>query len=678
MKQQRKQADGSPPKMVFLSIRKILIGSFAIILFVPTLLLAYFSYQTAKEKIDDQMVMAAEENLNLLNAMLDSFVEGKKQSTDLLSQSLPDLSLVQSGNGTNIGSNDQVRNQLVTVKATHDDVEMVFIGTEAGLYMDSAEVTKIATDYDPRKRGWYTQAKENKGSAIVTSPYISAATGNLIVTIAKETPDGQGVVGLSVQLVKLAEITKNVRIGEEGYVFLSDSSRKYVYHPSYEAGEEAEQTATTDQLYAAESGYFSFNSSNDQSGMRMIFQTNDMTGWKLAGVMYEQEVEGEASTIFQVTLIVLILSIIVGALLVIYIVLSVLRPLRRMNDGSLRIAEGDLSTDIEVKQMNEFGVLSTNFNKMAGSLRTLIHQVNENAMQLAAASEQLTANSEHISTSSEQISHTIEEVAHGSVQQVERVQDTRNEMNDMASQLSHIASRADDVTAAAGSAQVTATDGNEAIQTAVTQMNSIGQKVKTLSDDVSGLGQRSAEIVKFAQVITDIASQTNLLALNASIEAARAGEQGKGFAVVASEIKKLAEQSSNSAQQISQLIAAIQKDTQVTVTSMELVSSEVQSGVSLVDDAGSSFQEIMDSIAAVALQIDKVSTAAGQMSGNAANVLQAIEVVSGISEDAAASIQQVAASTKDQLLSMQEVASASTMLSKMAEELQDTVGKFKI
>ncbi|MGF7034370.1 methyl-accepting chemotaxis protein [Paenibacillus mucilaginosus] len=662
-------------KTVLLNLKNKLIGSFAVLLLVPTLSLAIASYQTAKSKVEEQLMQSAGESVKLLDAAINDFFEGKKQSADLLSETVS-LAGIRS-EGTNIGVDPALRSQLMTFIRTHKDVEMAFVGTETGLYVDSAEVTKIAADYDPRARGWYKQAMTEKGQAVITSPYKSAATGNLVVTVAKSTKDGLGVVALSVPVTKLATMTGSVKLGEEGFVFLADKDRKFVYHPTVESGKELGSMPENEYLYSHDTGSYSYLV-NGTDPKKMVFYTNAASGWKIIGTMFDDEVARQAQPILNATVLVLAVSVLLGAALVITILYSVLTPLKQINRVSLKISEGDLSEEIEVKRMDEFGVLSTNFNTMARSLRQLIQQVNGNAMQLAAAAEQLTASSEQISEAGKQVAQAVQEVADGSGEQVVRVNETRGEMSGMTSQLQHISRSADEVAEAAGHTEMTAKDGNEAILTIIGQMNSIGEKVMQLSSDVAGLGERSNQIVKFAEVITEISSQTNLLALNASIEAARAGEQGKGFAVVASEIKKLANQSSDSAHQISQLIAAIQKSTETTVASMDIVTNEVKQGVYMVDAAGGSFQHILESIRNVALQIEQVSKATQGMAGNSENVLQAIAAVSGISEDAAASIQQVAASTEEQLASMQEVAASSAVLGQMAEELQETVGRFKV
>ncbi|MCM3271173.1 methyl-accepting chemotaxis protein [Paenibacillus elgii] len=671
----RSKWKGFTKDKVFFTIKNKLIFTFMVILLVPTVLLSYVSYQTARQNVDSQMVSSSNEAVKLIDALLNDFFASKMQQVDALSRTV-DLSAVKAADNSNIGVQDSVRRQLLMYREIEKDADMVFVGTKNGLYMDSADVTKMAADYDPRERAWFKQAEANKGKIVITSPYISSATGNLVFTVAKETADGRGVAAMSISTKKLAEITRTVSIGKEGFVFISDQDRKYVYHPASEIGSPMPEGEMTSNLYKTDTGYFQYKM--DGVLKKMVFSTNASSGWKIAGTMYESEIAYAVSPILKSTLIVLVLSTLIGSLMVAAIIFSILKPLRKINEASLLISEGDLTKQIEIARADELGTLSSNFNKMASSLRALIYKVNDNAMQLAASAEQLSASSEQITEAGKQVAQAVQEIANGSAQQVVQIGETNREMNDMASQLQAVSHNTDAVSDSAQHTQETAQEGTEAIRTVIDQMNAIGQKVKTLSDDVTGLGDRSKQIVSFTTVITEIASQTNLLALNASIEAARAGEQGKGFAVVAAEIKKLAEQSSASAKQISQLIAAIQKDTDMTAASMETVTHEVEQGMLKADMAGRSFEQILSSLDSVAVQIAQVSQATQGMAANSENVLNAVDAVSHISEDTAACIEQVAASTEEQLASMEEIASSSALLSKMAEELQETVAKFKV
>jgi methyl-accepting chemotaxis protein len=192
------------------------------------------------------------------------------------------------------------------------------------------------------------------------------------------------------------------------------------------------------------------------------------------------------------------------------------------------------------------------------------------------------------------------------------------------------------------------------------------------------LGNHSQKIGKILEVISQISDQTNLLALNAAIEAARAGEHGRGFAVVADEVRKLAEESKHSADQIADLIATIQNDTARAVNIMEKGNTEVQNGLQVVDTAGQSFQQILQSIQGVTSQIQEVAATSQEISASSEEITASVEEVASIASEAAASTNQVATSAETQLASIQEITQSINELSKLALDLQDTVNQFKM
>ncbi|WP_082129985.1 methyl-accepting chemotaxis protein [Aneurinibacillus tyrosinisolvens] len=317
-------------------------------------------------------------------------------------------------------------------------------------------------------------------------------------------------------------------------------------------------------------------------------------------------------------------------------------------------------------------------NNMVRSLRGLIQQIDFTIKQVAASSEQLTANAGESSKASEVIAHTIQEVAVGSERQVHSVGKSSKTVAEMSTSVQRIAMSSQNVTDAAIHALETALTGNQAIETAIKQMNSISRTTDSLAETVKGLGERSQEIEQIIEVITEISTQTNLLALNAAIEAARAGEHGRGFAIVADEVRKLAEQSGSSAQKIAQLIATIQKETNQAVQSMQTATKEVADGIETVNTAGASFGQIQQSVNEVDNQIKGISTAVQQVVTGTEQMVHSIDIVTRVAEEAAAGTQNVSAAAEEQLASMQEITASSSSLSQMADELQTLVKKFKV
>lgn len=370
-----------------------------------------------------------------------------------------------------------------------------------------------------------------------------------------------------------------------------------------------------------------------------------------------------------------VLAIVVG----IVISRMIAKPMILMAEAANRIASGDLTANqLDVRNRDEIGNLAQSFNLMARNLRNLIQQVELSAEQVAASAEQLTASAEQTSKATEQITVTVQEVASGTDRQVQSVDAAVQTIGEMYVGVQQIAANTHHVSEAATQASEKASHGRESIQVVVEQMNSIHRTVNSISDVIQRLGERSQQINKIVNAITDIASQTNLLALNAAIEAARAGEHGRGFAVVADEVRKLAEQSSQSAREIAQLVNSIQSETQTAVYSMEAGTQEVASGIKVVYTAGDSFDQILHSIQNLVGQIQEVSAAAQQMSSQTQSVVNTIKAISEVSETTAAGTQNVSAASEEQLASMEEITSSAAALSRMAEDLQSLVKQFKL
>ncbi|MET3292277.1 methyl-accepting chemotaxis protein [Brevibacillus fluminis] len=381
----------------------------------------------------------------------------------------------------------------------------------------------------------------------------------------------------------------------------------------------------------------------------------------------------------------IVLSVLVGVIAVtlfvsIAVLFKKLKPLlvvaKRMEELSSN--EGDLTARLHVQGKDEIAQLAKGFNSFLQNLQLIIQKINAAVFQIASSAEQLTASAEQTSQATEEISTTIQEMASGSEQQAESVHRGASTIREMAGGVKEISHLAEDVSELARETTNASIAGNQSIGQAVTQMNEIHTTIQGLAAVVTGLGEKSGEIGNIINVITSIAAETNLLALNAAIEAARAGEHGRGFAVVANEVRKLAEQSSSSSQQISALITTIQTETAKVVHAMEKGTKEVAEGIKVVNAAGQSFAHIQSSVRFVAEKSSHVSTLSKGVSTGTDQVVQSIAQIQGVAEAAASGTQNVSAASQEQLASMEEITSSAEALAKMAEELQELVGKFKV
>ncbi|MDF2679325.1 MAG: methyl-accepting chemotaxis protein [Brevibacillus sp.] len=371
----------------------------------------------------------------------------------------------------------------------------------------------------------------------------------------------------------------------------------------------------------------------------------------------------------------ILFALLIGA----FLVRAIVVPLHRVNSQLQAIAEGegDLTQELTVKSKDEIGMLASSFNQMLRNLRELILQVRSHAEQVAASAEQLTASSEQTSKATEQIAETVQEMAAGSDHQAQNVEASHIEVEGMATGIGQIAARAENVSTTAIRTSDLATDGNQAIQQVVTQMDGMGEAMESLSRMVSGLGERSEQIGQIVDVITGIAAQTNLLALNAAIEAARAGEHGRGFAVVADEVRKLAEQASTSAGKITQLIEVIQHETQEAIISVEKSSQQTALCMDGVAQAGDAFAHIRDAVVRVAAEVQDVSAASRTLTDSTEKVAESMRVIASVTQQGVSRTLDVSAATEEQLASMEEIHTSAASLAHLAEELEKLMGRFK-
>ncbi|MDQ0175280.1 methyl-accepting chemotaxis protein [Bacillus chungangensis] len=357
---------------------------------------------------------------------------------------------------------------------------------------------------------------------------------------------------------------------------------------------------------------------------------------------------------------------------------KIANKMAQINVAIGKASTGDFTETVQITYKDEFGQLSDNFNKMTDDLKSMINQVTLTTNSVASAAEELTANTESVSVATKQIAETAQTVASGADNQARSIGESSRTMDEISSSIQHVASNTEEMANAAVDTTTLAETGDEVVNKAVRQMDSITATVHTTESAIVELGNRSNEIGEIVNVITQIASQTNLLALNAAIEASRAGEHGRGFAVVADEVRKLAEQSSASALQITELISHIQNETNFVVQKMKTSTSEVANGMELVKRAGEMFEQIKEAANVVAAQAQDVSASVEEVTAGVEQIVVAADTLHEIAHTSSEGAQGMSAATEEQLASMEEISSSAASLEKMAEELQLFMNKFKI
>ncbi|MBB6679000.1 methyl-accepting chemotaxis protein [Cohnella lubricantis] len=369
---------------------------------------------------------------------------------------------------------------------------------------------------------------------------------------------------------------------------------------------------------------------------------------------------------------------IVAIVLVCLFMMQTLKPLRRLAAVAGQAAGGDLTVSVQVNGSNEVGRASQAFNQMLSGLRSLVQQIQSTSSEVSQAALDLQMSSEQTSRATQEIAKSVQAVSAGSETQLQSSQECQRSMSEMALGIQRIAESSSVVSELAADTSRRASDGESVILSTVTQMQSIERNVSTTVGSMQNVAELSSQINDILVMISDVAKRTNLLALNASIEAARAGEHGRGFAVVATEIRKLAESSRVSSEQITEMLQNADASIQQSVGALTATMTEVRSGSVVAERAGETFRSIVESIRKVTAQVQEVSAASEEMSASSEEIAASLEELERIAANATDQTAQVAAASQEQLATIEEVAGSSTHLRELADGLREEIGRFRL
>ncbi|MCI7329899.1 MAG: methyl-accepting chemotaxis protein [Selenomonadaceae bacterium] len=357
---------------------------------------------------------------------------------------------------------------------------------------------------------------------------------------------------------------------------------------------------------------------------------------------------------------------------------SIVTPLQRVMAGFTRLGDGDFRDDgLVVTRTDEFGEMASTFADMRHKLAALLQKTHDSSVHIASASEELTASSEQSAQASQQVAQSVQQASDAVMAQQGGVDTSTQSVKDVAAAVDNLQSEANKVAEHANAAYDQAVQGGKAIKASVEKIRSVESTVGESAAIVDKLGNSSQEIGQIVETISGIAEQTNLLALNAAIEAARAGEQGRGFSVVADEVRKLAEASQEAAQQISQLIQGIQQDTGNAVTSMREGSAAVAEGARSVEELHEAFEQIKAYVNDVSTEVANMAEAIRGVAGNTSAITGTIGDIDSQGKKVSMEMESVSAATEEQSASSSEIATASDSLAKLAQDLQNSLSRFR-
>ena len=613
-------------------------------------------------------------------------IEKSYQERELIVEALADNPIIKHGS-----REEKVRVLAETLAKRQNFTMLAYSDVEGHAVSDKNK------DMDRTSRGYIKQVRETK-KPTMTGPSVSGTSGKLITIMAYPVLENGQLLGMVYGTIELDEISKlvgEIKYMENGRVYIADQEGlciAYAQQPEDVGKMDLSKEESSKKLdIALVNGFLNAVQQDKQLSTEYTTSSGALSQavftpvhlanrtWMAVSVAPLSEVRADAYNLVKIMGLVGLLMVILVLAAIWYIGKKMCDPIVALQEECQVINTGDLrSRPLAVDSNDELGELARGFKTMRRTIRDLIGHIQQNAIQVSASAEELTAASHHSADAACKAAAQIADIAEGINEQSDSAAAADGTAVEMAQRTAAVADSANAIAMVTEQTVATVQSGRDAIHRVVESMGTISGSTATVKASIRELSQSSEEIGRIVEMISGIAEQTNLLALNAAIEAARAGEAGRGFAVVAEEVRKLAEESGNSTQQIAELVAKIQSNMSGAVTASEESADSVEKSMSSVREADAIFESIKITIDALAGGINDVSQSIQSVSEGNNSMQQAVQAIAEISRTNARRTEEVSSTTEEQSASAQEIAAATRGLAEEAEQLAKEVERFRI
>lgn len=699
------------------SLSAKLIAAFMAAILGSVLICALLTHSKVESVLNSNMQLTSEQTLNSAMTSLQTYEKTISIPVDLLTRkdSIKQLLLEPENYDKYI---DNVNDELVAAcKVVNGSVRAYYAlndgRTITGWVQYEADGSKTAMNTVENKdlsgKEWYTacqgrKAKVNSIFSYITAPYVDEETGEQIITVCQEVKYKdvvQGVVAMDIDASALADYVENIRLLNTGFVMLVDEQGNIVVDS--ESNTFADGTVAdleffaplTEELDKLEEQKAQLEENEDPAADDIVLQasytmraegrdcaitamTDRITGWRLLGCISDQENQKNLININIGTLMAGVIGLIFGCVIAVLTALSFNREIKKLQNATHRVAVGDFSEKIKVTRSDEFGVLETNFNGMMDDVSELIHAVEDKSNHILEVAGGISEVAGNTKTTIEQVTQAIDSVAQGAVKQAESTQEANTEVEHLKNSLDETKEYVSGMNGMTEKANEVSTEGIESVKDLIEKSGKTAEKSKVSLEVMNEMVESIDKIFYISDTIADITSQTNLLSLNASIEAARAGEMGKGFAVVADEIRKLADESKESTDEIKKIITEITEKSKLVESTMqenEVLQTEQQEAINRTEEI---FGEIMKQIEMLGSGMERINALNDTMSANKDLVVDKMGTIASVSEQSAAATEEVNASTEQVNVTMEEISEHTETLQAIAKDLMETINRFKL